>query len=56
MVVLMAKLPTKPVSLASVYHPTAQVHAVNDTLIVRGYKHMTGISRHVHTDAHWGLW
>ena len=49
--VLMAKLPRKRPPVASVYRPTAQVHAANDTLMVRGYKHMTGISRHAHMDA-----
>ena len=56
MMVLMAKLPSKLLPLASVYRPTAQVHAANDTLMVRGYKHMTGTSRHAHTDALWGPW
>ena len=50
MMVLMAKLPSKLLPLASVYRPKAQVHA----LMVRGYKHMTGISCHAHTDALWG--
>ena len=49
MMVLMAKLPSKLLPLASVYRPTAQVHAANDALMVQGYKHMTGISRHAHT-------
>ena len=49
--VLMAKLPSKLLSLASVYRPTAQVHAANDALMVRAYKRVTGISRHAHTDA-----
>ena len=54
MMVLMAKLPSKLLPLASVYRPTAQVHAANDALMVRGYKHMTGTSRHAHSDALWG--
>ena len=54
MMVLMAKLPSKLLPVASVYRPTAQVHAANDALMVRGYKHMTGTSRHAHTDALWG--
>ena len=49
--VLMAKLPSKLLSLASIYHPTAQVHAANDALMVRAYKHMTGVSCHAHTEA-----
>ena len=56
MMVLMAKLPSKLLPMASAYRPTAQVHAANDGLMVRGYKHMTGISRHAHTDALWGPW
>ena len=56
MMVLMAKLPSKPLPVASVYRPTAQVHAANDALMVRGYKHMTGTSCHTHTDALWGPW
>ena len=56
MMVLMAKLPSKLLSLASVYRPTARVHAANDALMVRAYKHMTGISRHAHTDPLWGPW
>ena len=56
MMVLMAKLPSKLLPLASVYRPTAQVHTANDALMVRGYKHMTGISRHAHTDALWEPW
>ena len=56
MMVLMARLPSKLLPLASVYRPTAQLHAANDALMVRGYKHMTGTSRHAHTDALWGLW
>ena len=56
MMVLMAILPSKLLPMASVYHPTAKVHAANDTLMVRGYKHMTGTSRHAHTDALWGPW
>ena len=51
MMVLMAKLPSKLPPLASFYRPTAQVHAGNDALMVRGYKHMTGISCHAHIDA-----
>ena len=54
MMVLMAKLPSKLLPMASVCRCTAQVHVGNDTLMVRGYKHMTGISRHAHTDALWG--
>ena len=54
MMVLMAKLPSKLLPLASVYRPTAQVHAANNALMVRGYKHMTGIPRHAHTDTLWG--
>ena len=56
MMVLMAKLPSKLLPLASVYRPTAQVHAANDALMVRGYKHMTGTSRHAYMDALWGPW
>ena len=56
MMVLMAKLPSKLLPLASVYRPRAQVHAANDALMVRAYKHMTGISRHAHTEALWGPW
>ena len=56
MMVLMAKLPSKLLPLAGVYRPTAQVHAANDAVMVRGYKHMTGISRHAHTDALRGPW
>ena len=56
MMVLMAKLPSKLLPLASVYRPTARVHAANDALMVRAYKHVTGISRHAHTDALWGPW
>ena len=56
MMVLMAKLRSKLLPLAGVYHPTAQVHAPNDALMVRGYKHMTGISRRAHTDALLGPW
>ena len=35
MMVLMAKLPSKLLPLASVYRPTAKVHAANDALMVR---------------------
>ena len=56
MMVLMARLPSKLLPLASVYRPTAQVHAANDALMVRAYKHMIGISRHAHTEALWGPW
>ena len=56
MMVLMAKLPSKLLSLASAYRPTARVHAANDALMVRAYKHMTGISRHAHTDPLRGPW
>ena len=56
MMVLMTKLPSKLLPLASVYRPTAKVHAANDALMVRAYKHVTGISRHAHTDALWGPW
>ena len=34
MMVLMAKLPSKLLSLACVYRPTAQEHAANDALMV----------------------
>ena len=51
MMVLMPKLPSKQLPLASVYRSTAWVHAANDALMVRGYKHMTGISCHAHSDA-----
>ena len=54
MMVLMAKLRSKLLSVASIYCPTAQVHAANDALMVRGYKHMTGTSRHAHTNDLWG--
>ena len=54
MMVLMAKLPSKLLSLASVYRPTAQVHAANDAVMVRAYKQVTGTSRHAHTDLLWG--
>ena len=54
MMVLMAKLPSKPLPLANVYRPTAQVHAANDALMVRAYKHMAGISRHAYTESLWG--
>ena len=56
MMVLMVKLPSKLFPLASVYRPTAQVHAANDALMVRAYKHMTRISHHAHTEALWGSW
>ena len=56
MMVLMAKLPSKLLSLASVYRPTARVHTANDALMFRAYKHVTGISRHAHTDPLWGPW
>ena len=56
MMVLMAKLPGKLLALASVYHPTAQIHAANDALMVSAYKHMTGITRHAHTEAIWDPW
>ena len=49
MVVLMAKLLSKLLPLAGVYHPTAQVHAANDVLVVRAYKHIARNSRHAHT-------
>ena len=42
--------------LASVYRPMAKGHAANDALMIRAYKHVTGISRHAHTDALWGPW
>ena len=54
MMVLMAKLPSKSLPLASIYRPTAKAHAANDALMVRAYKHMTGISRHAPTEALWG--
>ena len=41
--VLMAKLLSKLLALASVYRPTAKVHAANDALMVRAYKHVTGM-------------
>ena len=56
MMVHIAKLPSKLLPLASVYRPTAYVHAANDALMVRGYKHMTGSSRHAHTEGLWGPW
>ena len=56
MMVLMAKLPSKLLPLASTYRPTAQVHAAKDALMVRAYKHMTGISCNTHTKALWGPW
>ena len=56
MMVLMAKLPSKLLPLASVYRPTAKVHTANDALMVKAYKHVTGISRHAHTDTLWGPW
>ena len=56
MMVLMAKLPSKLLPLASVYRPTAQVQAANDAVMVWGYKHMTCTSRHAHTDVLWGPW
>ena len=46
MMVLMAKLPSKLLPLANVYRPTGQVHAANDALMVKGYKHMMGTSRY----------
>ena len=51
MMVLMAKSPFKLLSLASVYRSTAQVHMANDALMVRAYKHVTGISCHAHIEA-----
>ena len=42
--------------VANVYRPTAQGHAANDALMVRGYKHMTSISRHGQIDALCGPW
>ena len=56
MMVLMAKLPSKLLPLAIVYRPTAKVHAANDALMVRAYKHLTGISRHANNDTLWGPW
>ena len=56
MMVLMAKLPSKLLPLASVYRPKAQVHATNDALVVHSYKHMTGLFRHAHTEALWEPW
>ena len=56
MVVLMAKLPSKLLPLARVYHPTTQVQAANNALMVRANVHITGISRHAHTEVHWGPW
>ena len=56
MMVLMTKLPSKLLSLASVYRPTARVHAANGALMVGAYKHVTGISRHANTDKLWGPW
>ena len=53
MIVVMAKLPSKLLPLADVYCPTAQVHVGNDTLMLRAYKHTTGISRHGYTAALW---
>ena len=53
MLVFMAELPSKLLPLANVYRPTAEVHAANDAPMVKGYKHMTGTSRHAHT---YGLW
>ena len=54
--VLMAKLLSKLFPLASVYRPTAKVHAAVDALMIRAYKHVTAIFRHAHTDALWGPW
>ena len=54
--VLRAKLLSKLLSVASVYCPTAEVHAANDAVMVRAYMHMTKISRHAHTEALWGPW
>ena len=34
----------------------AKVHATNDALMFRGYKHMTATSRQAHTHARWGPW
>ena len=56
MMVLMAKLQSKLLPLASIYRTTAQVHTANDTLMVRGYKHMMGISHNAHTVALLGPW
>ena len=56
MMVLTAELPSKPLPLANVYRPTAQVHAANDAVMVRAYEHMTKVSHHAHTEALWGPW
>ena len=56
MMVLMAKLPSKLLSLASVYCPAPRVHAANEALIVTVYNHGTGISGHVLTDPLGGPW
>ena len=48
---LMERLPSKLLPPANVYRPRARVHAANDALMVQGYKHMTGIPRHAHSDA-----
>ena len=50
MMLLMTELPSKVLPMASFYGPTGKVHVVNYALMVRGYKHITGISRHAHTD------
>ena len=54
MMVLIAKLPSKLLPMASVYRLTTQVHAANDALMVQIYKHMTRISRHAHAEVLWG--
>ena len=58
MMALMAKPLSKLLPLANGYRPTAQVHMANDVVMVmaRGCKHMTGFSRHGHTNALWGPW
>ena len=51
MMVLMAKLRSKlPPWPAYTAPRPMQVHAANDALMVKAYKHVTGISRHAHTD------
>ena len=47
----MMVLASKLLPMASVYGPTGHVHVANYALMVRGWEHMTGISRHAHTDA-----
>ena len=56
MMVLEAKVMPKLFAAASVYHLTATIQSADDALLVWCWKHVTGTSRHAHTESLWGPW